>query len=53
MTSDITHNGRGLFDELPNPLRVGRYHSLVVVSDDDNPNPNFTVTARAPLGDDG
>ena len=51
MTSDITHNGRGLFDELPNPLRVGRYHSLVVVSDDDNPNPNFTVTARAPLGE--
>ena len=51
MTSDITHNGRGLFDELPNPLRVGRYHSLVVVSDDDNPKPNFTVTARAPLGE--
>jgi anthranilate synthase/aminodeoxychorismate synthase-like glutamine amidotransferase len=26
----IEHDGRGLFAGLPNPLRVGRYHSLVV-----------------------
>lgn len=27
-TSPITHNGRGLFEGLPSPLVVGRYHSL-------------------------
>lgn len=26
----ITHNGAGLFKDLPNPLQVTRYHSLVV-----------------------
>ena len=28
--SEIVHDGSGLFDGLPNPLRVARYHSLVV-----------------------
>jgi anthranilate synthase component II len=28
--SDVTHDGRGLFAGLPNPLRATRYHSLVV-----------------------
>jgi anthranilate synthase/aminodeoxychorismate synthase-like glutamine amidotransferase len=28
-TSAIRHNGSGLFDGLPSPLRVARYHSLV------------------------
>ncbi|MEX2317793.1 MAG: aminodeoxychorismate/anthranilate synthase component II [Pirellulales bacterium] len=28
--SMISHEGRGLFDGLPSPLAVGRYHSLVV-----------------------
>ena len=28
--SKITHNEKGLFDGLPNPLNVTRYHSLVV-----------------------
>lgn len=27
-TSTIDHDGRGVFEGLPNPLRVGRYHSL-------------------------
>jgi anthranilate synthase component II len=29
-TSPVTHTGQGLFDGLPNPLEVMRYHSLVV-----------------------
>ena len=29
-TSEITHNGKGLFQSCQNPLRVGRYHSLIV-----------------------
>jgi anthranilate synthase/aminodeoxychorismate synthase-like glutamine amidotransferase len=29
-TSIVKHDGRGLFTGLPNPLRVARYHSLIV-----------------------
>ena len=29
-TSDIEHDGTGLFEECPQPLRVTRYHSLLV-----------------------
>jgi anthranilate synthase component 2 len=29
-TSMVTHDGTGLFDGMPNPLEVMRYHSLVV-----------------------
>jgi anthranilate synthase/aminodeoxychorismate synthase-like glutamine amidotransferase len=29
-TTEITHDGDGLFEGLPAPLTVGRYHSLVV-----------------------
>ena len=32
-TSLIDHDGKGLFKGLPNPLRVMRYHSLVVKDD--------------------
>jgi anthranilate synthase/aminodeoxychorismate synthase-like glutamine amidotransferase len=32
-TTEITHDGRGLFAGLPNPLPVARYHSLVVHPD--------------------
>jgi anthranilate synthase/aminodeoxychorismate synthase-like glutamine amidotransferase len=31
-SSAIRHNRRGLFEGLPNPLTVGRYHSLVVAA---------------------
>ena len=44
-TSLVTHDGDGLFAGLPNPLRVMRYHSLVV---DRNSIPaclNVTATA--------
>ena len=29
-TSAISHDGRGVFEELPNPLEATRYHSLVL-----------------------
>jgi anthranilate synthase/aminodeoxychorismate synthase-like glutamine amidotransferase len=32
-TSRITHNGKGLFKDVPDPLQVMRYHSLVVETD--------------------
>lgn len=32
--SHITHNGQGLFHQLQNPLRVTRYHSLIVDQQD-------------------
>jgi anthranilate synthase/aminodeoxychorismate synthase-like glutamine amidotransferase len=32
-TSSLTHNGKTIFRSLPNPLTVGRYHSLVVAPD--------------------
>jgi anthranilate synthase/aminodeoxychorismate synthase-like glutamine amidotransferase len=28
--TDVEHDGQGVFAGLPNPLRVARYHSLVV-----------------------
>lgn len=44
--SDIVHDGEGIFSGLPNPLPVGRYHSLMVEE-----NPAFSVTARGPEGE--
>ena len=32
-TSRITHDGKGIFANIPSPLEVMRYHSLVVQSD--------------------
>jgi len=47
--SEITHDGRGLFDKLPSPLRVVRYHSLAV--DEATLPAGFEVTARARDGE--
>lgn len=49
-TSKIVHDDQGLFTGLPNPMRVGRYHSLVINTAEDK-HPEFTVTARAPEGE--
>ncbi|WP_110929899.1 anthranilate synthase component II [Paenibacillus bouchesdurhonensis] len=47
-TSDITHDGRTLFRNLPTPLTVARYHSLIV--DPDIPD-DLEVTAWSPEGE--
>lgn len=49
--TEIIHDGKGLFEGLSNPMKVGRYHSLVVQAREDEPNPKFTVTARGPEGE--
>ena len=46
--SFIEHDGRGVFDGLPNPLQATRYHSLVV--DADRVPDCLEVTARTPDG---
>ena len=46
-TSVIRHNGRGLFEGLPSPLAVGRYHSLAAEPDTVK---ELVITART---DDG
>ncbi|MFP6742451.1 MAG: aminodeoxychorismate/anthranilate synthase component II [Alphaproteobacteria bacterium] len=46
-TARISHGGDGLFAGLPDPLRVGRYHSLIVELPEDGA---LDVAARA---DDG
>jgi anthranilate synthase/aminodeoxychorismate synthase-like glutamine amidotransferase len=47
--SMVRHDGKGLFQDMPNPFRAIRYHSLVVTAD--TVPPGFIVTATAE--DDG
>lgn len=47
--SQVSHQEKDLFAGLQNPLRVGRYHSLVV-SEEDFP-PALEVLARCELGE--
>ncbi|MCA6112957.1 anthranilate synthase component II [Bradyrhizobium cenepequi] len=49
-SSYVTHDGRGLFKDLPSPLCVGRYHSLVVELDE-SCAPQLTATARSDEGE--
>ncbi len=49
-SSPIEHDAEGIFDNISNPMQVGRYHSLVVDHEDENALP-FKVTARGPLGE--
>jgi anthranilate synthase/aminodeoxychorismate synthase-like glutamine amidotransferase len=48
-TSAVTHDGAGLFADLPSPFRVARYHSLVIARDTLPPALRVTATAA----DDG
>ncbi len=42
--SVITHDGTGLFQNMPSPLQVGRYHSLITQDTD------LTITAQTENG---
>ena len=48
--SHIAHSGQGLFDSLPSPLCVGRYHSLVVELDASSASP-LVPTAHSEEGE--
>jgi anthranilate synthase/aminodeoxychorismate synthase-like glutamine amidotransferase len=48
-TSDIRHDGRGVFAGLSNPFVATRYHSLVVLPD--TVPADLEVTARAEDGE--
>ncbi|MGY8678586.1 aminodeoxychorismate/anthranilate synthase component II [Bradyrhizobium sp. UFLA05-153] len=49
-SSSVAHDGRGLFEGLPSPLCVGRYHSLVVEIDQSRAS-RLMVTARSDEGE--
>lgn len=50
-TDRIHHDGKRLFEGLPNPFVATRYHSLVIQPD--TLNPDFVVTAWADAPDGG
>jgi anthranilate synthase component 2 len=46
-SSTVTHDGRGIFTDLPNPIETGRYHSLAVT---DDLSASLVETARTDKG---
>jgi anthranilate synthase component 2 len=49
-TSEVFHEGRGLFQGLPSPFRAARYHSLAVAPCDKSLASELTVSARTADG---
>jgi anthranilate synthase/phosphoribosyltransferase len=49
--SSIEHSGEGIFYGLPQGMKVGRYHSLLVTEPNSNSDYPFTVTARSEEGE--
>ena len=49
-TSLVTHSGEALFSGLPQPLQVGRYHSLIVAPHEAADSP-LRIDARSPEGE--
>jgi para-aminobenzoate synthetase component 2 len=48
-TSPVEHDGRGVFEDAPRPLQVGRYHSLIARPQ--SLPPALEITARTPEGE--
>ena len=48
-TSMVKHDGRTLFEGLPNPCEVGRYHSLI--AQPESLPPELLVTSQTPEGE--
>ncbi len=48
--SAIEHDGEGLFEGMPTPLNVGRYHSLVVLETPELQQ-DIKITARSEIGE--
>lgn len=47
-TSEIFHDGRGIYEGVPNPFTATRYHSLII--DPSTLPPDFEVSARSEDG---
>ncbi len=45
-TAEIRHDGKGIFEALPNPFTAARYHSLVVDSTEEPPFLEFSAWAE-------
>jgi len=49
-SSSVTHDGTGVFEDLPDPVEVGRYHSLAVDRED---LPDVLTETAYTVSDDG
>ena len=47
-TSDIYHNGKGIYNKIPNPFKATRYHSLVI--DKKTLSKDFLITSKTKDG---